>query len=80
MSSATSQRDDKLRTMTKIDKAPTPAPPPVDEAGVTGIKLTEQQQRARRARSIAIAVSLGVLVVLFYIVTLVKGPGVVMYR
>jgi len=42
----------------------------------TGIKLTAQQQRARRARSIAIAVSLGVLVVLFYIVTLVKGPGV----
>ena len=41
----------------------------------TGIKLTEQQQRARRARSIAIGVSLGVLVVLFYIVTLVKGPG-----
>ncbi len=42
----------------------------------TGIRLTEQQKRARRARSIAIAVSLGVLVVLFYIVTLVKGPGV----
>jgi hypothetical protein len=42
----------------------------------TGIRLTEQQLRARRARSIAIAVSLGVLVVLFYIVTLVKGPGV----
>jgi len=41
-----------------------------------GIKLTEQQQRARRARSIAIAISLGVLVLLFYIVTLVKGPGV----
>jgi hypothetical protein len=41
-----------------------------------GIRLTEQQQRARRARSIAIAVSLGLLVVLFYIVTLVKGPGV----
>ena len=41
-----------------------------------GIRLTEQQQRARRARSIAIAVSLGVLVILFYIVTLVKGPGV----
>jgi hypothetical protein len=41
-----------------------------------GVKLTEQQQRARRARSIAIAVSLGVLVILFYIVTLVKGPGV----
>ncbi len=42
----------------------------------TAIKLTERQLRARRARSIAIAVSLGVLVVLFYIVTLVKGPGV----
>jgi len=41
-----------------------------------GIRLTEQQQRARRARSIAIAISLGVLAVLFYIVTLVKGPGV----
>ncbi len=41
-----------------------------------GVRLTEQQLRARRARSIAIAVALGVLVVLFYIVTLVKGPAV----
>lgn len=41
-----------------------------------GIVLTEAQKRARRQRSIAIAVSLGILVVLFYIVTLVKGPGV----
>jgi hypothetical protein len=41
-----------------------------------GIRLTEQQLRARRSRSIAIAVSLGLLVILFYIVTLVKGPGV----
>jgi hypothetical protein len=41
-----------------------------------GIKLTEQQLRARRARSIAIAVSLGVLAILFYVMTLVKGPGV----
>jgi hypothetical protein len=47
-----------------------------EETPETGIRLTEQQLRARRARSIAIAVSLGVLVVLFYIVTLVKGPGV----
>jgi hypothetical protein len=47
-----------------------------EEEPPAGIKLTEQQMRARRARSIAIAVSLGVLVVLFYIVTLVKGPGV----
>jgi hypothetical protein len=43
-----------------------------------GIRLTDKQLRARRARSIAIAVSLGVLVILFYIVTLVKGPGVLM--
>jgi len=41
-----------------------------------GIRFTERPLRARRARSIAIAVSLGVLVILFYIVTLVKGPGV----
>lgn len=47
-----------------------------DEKPEDGIRLTEQQLRARRARSIAIAVSLGVLVILFYIVTLVKGPGV----
>jgi hypothetical protein len=47
-----------------------------EEKPKTGIRLTEQQLRARRSRSIAIAVSLGVLVVLFYIVTLIKGPGV----
>jgi hypothetical protein len=47
-----------------------------DQKPETGIRLTEQQLRARRARSIAIAVALGVLVVLFYVVTLVKGPGV----
>ncbi|MGE3992465.1 CoxF protein [Pseudorhodoplanes sp.] len=41
-----------------------------------GIVLTPEQQRARRQRSIAIAVLLGVLAVLFYLVTLVKGPGV----
>jgi hypothetical protein len=41
-----------------------------------GIVLTEEQKRRRRARSVAIAVSLGILVVLFYVVTLVKGPGV----
>jgi hypothetical protein len=47
-----------------------------DEKPDGGIKLTERQARARRARSIAIAVALGVLVILFYIVTLVKGPAV----
>jgi hypothetical protein len=39
-----------------------------------GIVLTEAQKRARRSRSIAIAVSLAALVVLFYVMTLVKGP------
>ena len=39
-----------------------------------GIVLTEAQKRARRARSIAIALSLAALVILFYVVTLVKGP------
>jgi hypothetical protein len=41
-----------------------------------GIVLTEEQKRRRRARSIAIALALGALVVLFYVVTLVKGPAV----
>jgi predicted nucleic acid-binding Zn ribbon protein len=41
-----------------------------------GIVLSEEQKRRRRARSVAIALSLAVLVVLFYLVTLVKGPGV----
>jgi len=41
-----------------------------------GIVLTEAQKRARRCRSIAIAVALAALVVLFYVMTLVKGPGV----
>jgi hypothetical protein len=40
------------------------------------IVLTEEQKRRRRARSIAIALALGALVILFYVVTLVKGPGV----
>jgi hypothetical protein len=39
-----------------------------------GVVLTEAQKRARRSRSIAIALSLAALVVLFYVMTLVKGP------
>lgn len=42
-----------------------------------GIVLTEEQKRRRRSRNIAIALVLGALVALFYIVTIVKlGPGV----
>ena len=42
----------------------------------TGIVLTEEQKRRRGGRATAIALALGALVVLFYIVTLVKGPAV----
>ena len=48
----------------------------MSQDGDDGIVLTEEQLRRRRARSIAIALSLGVLVILFYIATLVKGPAV----
>ncbi|WP_169738521.1 hypothetical protein [Afifella pfennigii] len=41
------------------------------------VRLTEAQQKSRRRRSIAIALVLVALVVMFYVVTLVKlGPGV----
>ena len=41
-----------------------------------GIVLTEAQKRSQRQRSIAIAIALGVLVALFFAVTIVKGPAV----
>lgn len=47
-----------------------------DQHQQEGIVLTPEQKRAQRQRSIAIAVLLGIVVVLFYLVTLVKGPGV----
>jgi hypothetical protein len=44
-----------------------------------GIVLTAEQKRRRRARSVAIALVLGALVLLFYVVTLVKvGSGALM--
>jgi hypothetical protein len=45
-----------------------------DKQQPDGIVLTEAQKRSRRQRSIALA--LVVLVVLFFAVTMVKGPGV----
>jgi hypothetical protein len=42
----------------------------------SGVVLTEAQRRARRSRSVAIALALAALVALFYVMTLVKGPGV----
>ena len=47
-----------------------------DQNDQDGIVLTPAQKRARRQRSVALAVLLGVLVVLFYVVTLTKGPGI----
>lgn len=39
------------------------------------IELTDKQKKAQRARSIAIAIVLGALVVVFYAVTVLKfGP------
>ena len=47
-----------------------------DKRKPDGIVLTEAQKKSRRERSIAIALALGVLVVLFFAVTMVKGPAV----
>jgi hypothetical protein len=41
-----------------------------------GIVLTEAQKKSQRERSLAIAWALGILVVLFFAVTMVKGPAV----
>ena len=49
-----------------------------DKQEPDGIVLTEAQKKSRRERSIAIALALGVLVVLFFAVTLVKGPAVML--
>ncbi|HZP68872.1 MAG TPA: CoxF protein [Pseudolabrys sp.] len=48
----------------------------IESRNDNGIVLTEAQKRARRSRSIAIALALAALVILFYVMTLVKGPGV----
>ena len=41
------------------------------------LRPTEEQARRRRSRSIAIALMLGALVVLFYVVTVVRlGPDI----
>lgn len=47
-----------------------------DQGDDDGIVLTEAQKRARRSRSLAIAFALAALVILFYVMTLVKGPGI----
>ena len=52
----------------------------VADPGEEGIVLTEEQKRRRRQRSIAIAVVLGLLVVLFYAITVVKLGAPVLNR
>ena len=47
-----------------------------DKPEPDGIVLTEAQKKSCRQRSIAIALALGVLVILFFAVTMVKGPAV----
>lgn len=42
-----------------------------------GVMLTEQQKKSRKRRSLAIALVLAFLCVLFYVVTIVKlGPSI----
>ena len=41
------------------------------------MELTEQQKKARRSRSVALAIVLALLVLIFYAVTIVKiGPEI----
>jgi hypothetical protein len=45
----------------------------------SGLRLTEEQKRKRRARSVAIGLAVAALVVIFYLITVFKlGPAVMM--
>jgi len=48
---------------------------PGSEPTPQGIRLTEQQLRARRSRSIAIALALGAFVIIVFLVTIVRLGG-----
>jgi hypothetical protein len=40
------------------------------------VTLTERQKKARRSRSLAIGLALGILVIIFYVATIAKfGPA-----
>lgn len=54
------------------DAAPSIAPSPLSAAEPTGIRLTPEQLRARRGRSIAIALALGAFVLVIFGVTIVR--------
>ena len=53
---------------------------PASEPAPDGIRLTEQQLRARRSRSIAIALALGAFVIIVFLVTIVRLGGNVLTR
>jgi hypothetical protein len=51
--------------------------PAQNERPPEGVKLTPAQEKSRRARNIAIGLTVGFFVVLFYAITVVKvGPAV----
>lgn len=60
-----------------MNDAPQRDPAPQIRPVEPGIQLTPEQQKSRRSRNIAIAVCVGVLVLIFYALTIVKlGPGI----
>jgi hypothetical protein len=54
--------------------------PPTDEPWQGGIRLNEEQLRARRTRSIAIALALGAFVAVIFAVTIVRLGSAALQR
>jgi hypothetical protein len=77
MAEALRKADSRTRIRAQDEDASIPSSTQAAETwGPAGIKLTEQQLRARRARSIAIALALGAFVLLIFVATMVKlGSG-----
>jgi len=49
----------------------------MEEEDKNMVALTEAQKKARRSRSIAIGLALGILVIVFYVATIAKfGPAI----
>jgi hypothetical protein len=59
-------------TMEELRKHASAQEPAAQEGPAGGIRLTEEQLRARRARSIAIALALGAFVAVIFAVTIVR--------
>jgi hypothetical protein len=69
------RKTDNVQEQTDMDSVTQQASTPEPVRDAQG--LTEEDRRRRRSRSIALAVTLGLLVALFYVVTIAKlGPGV----